>query len=201
MHRRHYRKGGIEASHVVNIKRADFIGHGLGRAGLIHNARHALNDVVVSRAMPDRAVLSIGRDRTVNEAGIEVADIVVANAQRRGRTGLKIFDKDISAGDQLFQNLRALRGFEVEGNRFFVGVLGQKTRSHLCLGELGVPPASSRPIANTWKFDFNHLGSEEAKLVGTVRPGEDLGDINHTATGQGSKHGGCRLSFPFNLVR
>lgn len=117
-----------------------------------------------------------------------MAHIVVADAEGRRRAGLEIFDKHIGAGNEFFQNFRALRGFEVESDGFFIGVLGQKTRPHPRLGQFGIATAGPRPVANAWELDFDHIRPEEAELIGAVRSGENLGDVNDAVAGQGSKH-------------
>ena len=76
--------------------------------------------------MAERAILAIGRQRGVDQGGVRVFQMVIADAQLVGGAGFEIFDQYIGAGDQGFEGLQTRWIFQIDSDRFLGAVLGHE---------------------------------------------------------------------------
>src|SRR3546814_10643068 len=77
-------------------------------AGQAHGAAHALGEVVVAGARRVGSRLAEAGDRAVDEAGMALLQVVVAEPAAREVPDLVVLDQDVAVADQLARQLLAL---------------------------------------------------------------------------------------------
>ena len=75
---------------------------------------------VVARLHGKGAGLAVARDRAVDEAGIDLAQLLIADAQLGHDAGPELFHDDVIVHDQLFDGLDRRGFFQVEEHGLFV---------------------------------------------------------------------------------
>ena len=80
-----------------------------GFARHAHDAAHALRDDVEAAFLPVRSGLAKARYRGIDDAGIDLADRLVIDAQFLRDARPEIFDDDVRFRCQLHENFLALR--------------------------------------------------------------------------------------------
>ena len=114
--------GGRQTGHRVRGVRGPAGGRISGVAGDAKQAGGSLRGEVGGAPVAIRAALAVGRRRDVDQVWVDCAQVVVTESERREFAGLAGFDQDVGGVRQFAQALRAVRAFEIEDERLFVGV-------------------------------------------------------------------------------
>ena len=127
------------ARHVGNLEivetRASRLPAGCpGNAG----ARQVVD--VVAGLHREGTVLAVARDRAVDQAGIDLAKLFVADSQLVHDTGPELLHHDVIFQNQLFDGLDSGLFFQIQKDRLLVAAKPGLCAGHLC------PPDDRRPV-------------------------------------------------------
>ena len=103
--------------------------------------------------------------------------ILPAEPQALDRARREVFDKNIRPAGHVLDQLQAARGFEVDRDRFFVGIV-----NHEIVGVGARLGAAAEPAAGLAAFrvlDLDNLGTEPGKGLGAGRPGLELREVEN----------------------
>ncbi|MNH18205.1 hypothetical protein D3C79_779030 [compost metagenome] len=125
----------------------------------IANAAHRFADRAKPRAITIGARLAITRDAYQGELGIQGVQNVPAQAESFEGAWAQVFDQDISALDQLLDDVDTLSRFQVEGKRLFVAGLEVPPQR----GALVHLSPFAKRVTITHRLDLDHLGAELAQ--------------------------------------
>ena len=92
-------------------------------AGDAHRAAASLGDRIEAQALFVRAAVAEALDLRIDDARVERADDVIAEAQPLDRAGREILGEDIGLLGHVLDQGQAALGFEVDGDRPLVGVV------------------------------------------------------------------------------
>ncbi len=112
----------------------------------------------------------------VDDARIQLAEDVVAQAQALDGPGREILHENVGLARQLLDDLEPARGFQIEGNRALVGVVVQ---------EIGIVPVrlrGARPapgVAAVRILDLHHIGAEPRQDLRAGRAGLELRKVQY----------------------
>ena len=146
-------------------------------AGNAERAARGLRDHVECEALLVRAAGAEALDLAIDDAGVDLLDLVIAQAQPLDGAGRHVLDGDIGLLQQTADDLEPARRLEVQGHRFLVGVELMEI-PRVGLGAL--QPAAG--IARARALDLHHLGAEPGEGFGARRPCLELGEIHDANT-------------------
>jgi hypothetical protein len=111
----------------------------------------------------------------VDDAGVQLPDDIVTEAQPLDCAGRHVFDGDVGLLQQLLDDLEPARRFEIESDRFFVGVELVEIPGIV----VGLPgPQSPARIAGFGVLDLDDLGTEPSERLRTGGTGFELREID-----------------------
>ena len=87
-----------------------------------HHTAHGLSQDIIARTQVVGTVAAKARDRRIDDAGIDLLQDIIAQAQLVHHAGAVVFHHDIRFFDKLLEDLLALRGLQVQGDPLFVAV-------------------------------------------------------------------------------
>ena len=133
--------------------------HGIGLGDSAQRLRHRIG----ARQIGMRAVGAVAGDRDVDEPGIDLAQLLPAEAVLLGRTGAEILAEDVGPGDQLAKDRPPFHALEVERHTLHATIVGleeatARARQH---------GHAARRVAPLRRLDLDHVGAE----VGHQHPG------------------------------
>ena len=105
-------------------------------------------------------------DLRINDARIEGADDVVAEAEPFDGTGREILGEDIGLLGHVLDQRQPPFGFEVDGDRLLVGVVRHEV--------IGVRDALAAGFAALRVLDLDDFGAHPGERLGAARPGLEL---------------------------
>jgi hypothetical protein len=146
----------------------------------LDDSAQPLDDLVVGGIELERSVLAEAGDRAVDDALLDGFERRVAKPQPLHHAGTKIFDDDIGRGEEPSECVTAFGRFQIERDGTFSGVLRQEGRAHAAVIEFGISAELARQVAGARHLDFDDLGSELCQLIAAERPGEHVGQIQHS---------------------
>jgi hypothetical protein len=176
---------------------------GLGRrasgfAGDGHQARKALRDQIEAAFVGVGAVAAVARHRTVDQAGVDFLEGVVAQAQPFERAAAVVFGQDVGLLHHGQQDLASLRMLQVEGDAALVAVQDHEGRRDPVHARLAV---AARIVAAGKLFDLDHVGAHVGQHHAAGGAGHDLREFQHAHAGQrpgmGSVICACHGEFVF----
>jgi hypothetical protein len=175
---------------------ADGVGDGIadpqrrarGVAGDAHDAGEALHDLVIGRIVPQRSVLPEAGNGAVDEAGLQLAQRVIAEPEPLHHSRPEILDDDIGGAQQAAEHLLAGLALEIDGDRTLAGVLGEERRPHQRLVEGGIGAELAREIAHAGRLHLDDLGAQQRELIGSERPCEHIGEIEDANAAEKPAH-------------
>ena len=94
----------------------------VGLAGDADRAAGGLRDHVEGEALLVRAAGAEALDLAIDDAGVDLLDLVIAEAQPLDRAGRHVLDRDIGLLQQLLDDLEPARRLQVQRHRLLVGV-------------------------------------------------------------------------------
>ncbi len=161
-------------AHGVRNRITDAQRRAFGIARHAHRARHALDDLIVSRSMGQRTVIAESGNGAVDEARIDFEQRLRAQAQAIHDARAEVFDQHVRVGRELAQDLLAGLMLEVERQRLFARVHGHERRTHIARRGLRVGAETPGEIAAGGILDLEDIGAEQRKLIGAERSGQDV---------------------------
>ena len=144
--------------------------------------------------MAERTVLAVGGNRAVDDSGIERAHGIEAKTQPGGDTGLEILHENIGRGGEGARELKAFGRFQVQRDGLLAGIVGQEAQSHVAFGKLRQGAADTSPVAGAGLFDLEDLRTHQRQLIGRIRSGQNLAEVEHSNTVERLEHGGLSAS-------
>ena len=186
------RKRRRDAAHGVGDRIADPQRRGRLVAGHAHDAREALDDLVVGRVELERTVLPEPGDRAIDDVMLDLPERRIAQAEPVHDAGPEILHHHVGGGDEPAERrLAPLRALEIDGDRALAGVLRQERRAHADPIEIGIGAELTREIARARHLDLDHVGAELGELIAAEGAGEHVGEIEDARAGQKSAHHSC----------
>jgi hypothetical protein len=182
------RKGGHRAGRVIDRRRAELDRVDLRRSGRRHQPGRRLDHVIIGGLPAARPVPAERRDRAVDEARIDRRHRLPTEPQRIESAGTIILDHDVALRDQPLQDRAAGLVLQIESQRALVRGLGQVLRAHAAAVEGAVAAAAAGLIGLQGMLDLDHLGAEQAELIGGERAGQHMGEIDDADALEGSGH-------------
>ena len=156
--------------------------------------------MVIGRHLAARPVLAERGHRGVDQPGIDLGQHVVAKAQRLERSRPVVLHQHVGGRDELFQHLPSRLGLQVQRDRSLVGSLGQEASAHQFVVQVVIGAGVSALVGLGGVFDLDHIGAEQAKLIGGERAGENVGDVEDANALERANpccaHPGFLLCFP-----
>ena len=122
-----------------------------GFAGDAHRAAAGLRDHVEGERFLVRAALAEALDLAVDDAGVDLLQHVVAEAEALDRAGGEVLGEHVGLLDQLLDEPHALRGLEIDRRRLLVGVEDLEIER---IGILGSAAAMRRPGSPLFGFSI-----------------------------------------------
>ena len=142
-------------------------------AGDAEGAARGLRDHVECEALLVRAAGAEALDLAIDDAGVDLLDLVIAQSQTLDRAGRHVLDRDIGLLQQLADDLESARRLEVQCHRLLVRVELVEIPRIVVPGLQ--PPAR---IARARILDLHHLGAQPGEGLGARRPGLELGEVH-----------------------
>ena len=153
-------------------------------AGDRHRAAAGLGDHVEGEVVLVGAALPEALHLRIDEARVERVQRLPAEPQPLDRAGGEILDKDIGPLRHFLDQREPALGFEVDRDRFLVGVV-----DHEIIGVgAGLGPAAEPPagLAALWVLDLDDLGAEPGERLGAGGPRLELREVENPDTRRGN---------------
>src|SRR5216684_1155570 len=161
-------------------------------AGDAHHAAHALDHEVVAGALAIRAGLAEARDRAVDEARVDLLQVLVGETVAREIAELIILYEHVRDRGELAHELLALGPGDVERDRFLAavgrGVIGRVLRVAPVLVLHPGRTESARVVARARTLDLDHFGAEIGEVLPRPGAGEHARKIEHADVRKRSRH-------------
>ena len=152
-------------------------------AGDAERAAAGLGDHVEGEVLLVRAAFAEALHLGVDDAGVQFAHDVVAEAQPLDRAGREVLDAHVGLAQHVLDQRQPLRRLQVDRDRALVGV------EDVEIIRVGVRLAGPQPaarIAHLRVLDLHHVGAEPGERLGAGRPGLELRQIDDLHAGRGT---------------
>ena len=173
MHSRQNRGAGIDPGKDIGDRHAGFLRLAVRFASDRHQARHALNDEIIARAVGVRPGMAETRDRTIDQFGELRRQAGIVQPVFRQSTGLEIFDHDIRIGQEFLDLRLTFLSPEIHSDRGFAPV----RRVEIGGGNILIASDEGRaPLTGVIPrraFHFDHLTSEVRECLTGPRAGQN----------------------------
>ena len=146
-------------------------------AGDRHGAAAGLGDHVEGETLLVRAAAAEAFDLAIDQPRMQRVHDLPAEPQPLDRAGREILDKDVGAPRHLLDQREAALGFQIDRDRFLVGVVDHE----VIRVRAGRRPAAERApgLAGLRIFDFDNLRAEPGQRFGAGRAGFELGQVEN----------------------
>src|SRR5262245_27349862 len=181
-------KSSRDASHGVGHRIADPQRRRLLISGYAHDAREALNDLVVGGVELERTVLAETGNRTIDQVRPHLFQRRIAELKPLHDAGTEVLNHHTRRGDETTKNVAAFRSLQVERERPLTSVLSQKRCAHMGTIERRIGTELARQIARARHLDFDHIGAELGKLIAAEGAGQHIGQVEDAHTRQKPAH-------------
>ncbi len=170
----------------IDISQAiDGPGGGLvGKPDQVHDSTHGLGNDVKSRPSAIRPAIALqptkARDGGIDQAWIDLAQLLIAQAQLVHGAGAQVLDNHVGYAYQIFEDPAPCLMPQVQGQALLVAVIADKTARRppsLAVGGEGWDRAPG--IAPARPLDLDHFGARISKEHGAVRRTHVLFQPNH----------------------
>ncbi len=148
-------------------------------AGDAHDARQALDDLVVRGRVLQRAFLPVPGDRAVDQRRIDLGELLVSQPEATHHAGPEVLDQHVGVADEPSQDVATAIRLQIDRDRLLAAVLCQERRTHQLLVQRRIGAKLARKVPRFGKLQLDDLRAEQAELIGTERSGEDIGEIEH----------------------
>src|SRR5207253_4294243 len=136
-------------------------------AGNAHQTAHRLEDRIIAGARRVRPGLAEAGHRTIDDAGIDGADLFVVEAVALEIADLVVLHEDVAGFGELADDRLAFGLGDVDGDRLLVAVGAKIERVVVVLPAIGIDQVrrakGARIVAGARPFDLDHLGAEIRK--------------------------------------
>lgn len=180
--RREHADGEILRREDVDERDADLHGRAVALAGDVHEAAERLHDEVVAGAAR-AAGRAEARDRGGDDAGVELAHRLVADAEAVERARQEVVDGDVGVSDKPAHDAQVVLVREIQRNRLFIAVRRLEVRSRAVLG-VGRPPGAG-VVARARALHLDHLGAEVGERHRGHRARKNPRKIKHAQAREG----------------
>ena len=164
---------------IIDRRRAELDRVHVLRAGHRHDAGGRLDDMIVSGLLAARPVLAECRKRRIDQPRIDLGEILVAEPERLKGPGAIVLDEHVGRRDQLFQNLAAALGLQVERDGALVRSLRQEAGAHLAIVQFLVGAGRAALIRVVRIINLDDIGTEHGELIGGERPRQHVRHVDH----------------------
>ena len=188
----HYAQGRPHAGDGIAHIVAHHLGAAFGGAGHHHPAAHTLYAGVVGRPVGVGAAaagaVAVAGDAGVHQAGVDGAELVVAEAQPGQGAGAPVVQQDIGNAQHIFEGALSRRVAQVQGNALFVAVDAQVAGADAgAVGAVDVGVVGAGAVAAAGAFNFDDLGAHIGQNEGAEGAGHDVGGVQDAQAGQGER--------------
>ena len=159
-----------------------------GLAGNRHVAAAGLRDHVEGEVVLVRAALAEALDLGVDQARVELVQLVPAEAQFLDRAGRHVLDEDVGLLRHVLDQREAARRFQIDRNGFFIGVVDHEVIGVGAGFRTGAENAAG--FAAFRVFDLDDLGAELGHDLGAGRTGLELRQVEHAKPGEAVRRDG-----------
>jgi hypothetical protein len=182
---RHDAEGAEHARVVVGDGLARARGRVVREAGDAHVAADRLGQHVVAPLLGIGAVLPERGDGGVDQARIHLLQVLVPEAEALHRAEAPVLGHDVGAGDQLLEQLGALRRLQLERDAELVAVPVLRGR-HALLDAVAHPLHAERHALApaVARFDLDHPRAHVGEQHGAEGHGDDLSQVDHRDVAQ-----------------
>ena len=171
----------------VADREADPQRRGLRRAGDAHHAGQALDDLVVGGRLAHRAGLAEAADRAVDEPRVELAQHAAsrtpAGPARRPGSSRPARRRRSTSPRTPARSPGSLRSSSTD---FLPAFWARNDAPSPASLSSGSGPEMPGEVTLPGHLHLHDLGAEQRELVGAVRPGEDVGQVEHPDAGERS---------------
>ena len=155
----------------------------------IHHSGHRGDDVRERRPCRERAVLTEARDRAVDEARLDGAQVGGTDAELGGDARDEVLDRDVRHPREVERHRASLGIREVDPDAQLARVDANEVRRLIAPALFELDVAAPRVVAFTGSLDLDHARAEIGEEPRAVRAGEDTGEVEHRdAVEQGRGH-------------
>src|SRR5450759_3018232 len=169
-----------------------------GKTGEVGQAAEGMRDVGEARTAAVGAGLAETGDPEHDQAWVDLAEHVPAQAPGLHRAGAKVLHQDVALGDQLEEQLQAAPLSQVDGDRLAVAGLAEPgQRGVLALGRYA---EAAHRVTGDRVLDLDDLGTELAHDAGGVGAGEERADVDDPYPAQRQPGGWLLLWHQAGLV-
>ena len=174
--------GGLVGDQAGHEARRQAVDPRLQRGG----AAHALHQIVEGGLVAVGALAGIAQRVGVDDRGIDLLQIVVAQAQALDRRRPAVVDEEVGRPDQLLQHGAGGRLLEVEAERALVAVGRHVDRPHA----LVAPHRAARHAQQIAfrRLDLDHVGAHVGHVLGSERAQQHGREIDHAYAFERSRH-------------
>ena len=131
-------------------------------------------------------VLSEVGYRSENHTGVEPLDPGVSQPESRHHTGPEALHDYLGPPGQQLEHLDARRTLEVQRNAELIVIEELEQRAGLGVGEVIVERAQpAARVAAARPLDLDDVGAVVGEQLGAERPGDVMGQVQHTGPGEG----------------
>ena len=163
----------IDTREDIRRRHARTLRLAIGFAGDRHQPAHALNDIVITRAMRIGAVLTETGDRTIDQARIDLAQAVIVHAVFGQTTHLEILDQDIRITHQFAHVLLTFLGRQINRDRGFATVARMEIRSRSLAVVINKRRPPTARIIAARGFDLDHFRTQIRQRLTGPRAGQN----------------------------
>src|SRR5262245_28702650 len=164
---------GIDPGDAISDGDPDETRRPVSVAGHVHDAGERLRDVIVASEMRQGTLAAKGRDRTHNEAGIELSERLVIQTSSFHDARAVVLDNHIDLRDECANQLDAFRLAEVYAEAFFAAVLLDEVHTATVFEKR----QSARRVPTLGLFDLDNLCSEFSHQPGRRRASQILSKV------------------------
>src|SRR5271166_3244937 len=143
-------------------------------AGDAHRPAHRLRDRLEALEIGIRPIAAEALDRRVDQTRVDLRQNLPAETQPVERPRAEILDHHIRLGDQLFEQLLAASGLQIQRQAALVGVKQQEEEAVAVL----VTHVAARDVAALRLFELDHIGAEKAEYLRACRPRLIVGHVD-----------------------
>ena len=145
-------------------------------AGDAHRAAAGLRDRVEAQPLLVRAACAEAFYLGIDDAWVEFADDIIAEAQPLDGAGREVLGEDIGFAGHVLDQLQTTFGFEVDGDRFLVGVVRHEI--------IRVRDAAATGFTALRGLHLDDFGTHPGERLGATRPGLELRQIEDFDAGE-----------------
>ena len=161
--------------------RADFVAnrgidefrHAAAAALHIRHDRHALNDIIIGRALGVRSLLAKADQRHIDQLRVGIPAVVIPQAQSFHRRRPHRCHQHIRRLHQFQQRIPARRVFQVQQDRALVAVGVEEKRTHARIAQRPQPPRN----ISAGRFDLDHIGAVIPQDLRPIRAETHRGQV------------------------